>query len=120
MAANSVTILPSSSHSADSTNSPIVGEKYKGAGYYGMGDGFHSVQIQVTDFSGIISIQGTLATNPTDSDWVDVLLNDSITSLQLSAESHNQVYNFIGNFVWVRANISSWTDGHINRIMLNF
>lgn len=136
MAANSVTILPSSSHSADSTDSPLVGEKYKGAGFYGMGDGFHSVQIQVTNFTGIIKIQGTLASDPTESDWLDINLNDNgeyhvdttglisqvglLHQIDLANSTHNKVYNFVGNFVWIRANVSTWTAGHIDRIMLNF
>jgi hypothetical protein len=136
MAANSVIILPSQSHNADSTNGLLIGEKFKGAGFYGMGDGFHSVQIQVTNFTGTITIQGSLATDPSELDWVDITLNDQgeyrvdttgfvsivgiINSLELTNSNHNKIYNFVGNFVWVRAKISSWADGHINRIMLNF
>lgn len=136
MAANSVIILPSSSHNNDSSNTPLVGEKYKGAGFYGMGDGFHSVQIQLTNFTGTVSIQGSLATDPTENDWIDIALNDHGDyivdttglvstvgiqySLQLTSSSHNKVYNFVGNFVWIRANVSEWTAGHIDRIMLNF
>lgn len=136
MAANSVTILPSTSHAADSTNRPLVGEKFKGAGFYGMGDGFHTVQIQVTNFSGIIKIQGTLATNPVESDWVNINLKEQeslvvdttglvspisyLDSVTINNGTQNKIYNFVGNFVWIRANISTWTDGQINKIMLNF
>jgi hypothetical protein len=136
MAANSVIILPSSSHSADSTNTPLVGEKFKGAGFYGLGTGYHTVQIQLTSFSGIIKIQGTLATNPSPNDWIDINLKEEeslsvdttglispvsvLDFISLTNSTINRIYNFSGNFVWIRVNISTWTDGQINKIMLNF
>ena len=125
MAANSTIILNSQSHT-DSTASPmdLVSEKFKGAGFYGMGDGFHTVQIQLTSFKGTISIQGSLATSPADEDWVNVSLDSSegsVTEITYGAiTSSNKVYNFIGNFVWVRAVVSNWTTGAINRVLLNY
>lgn len=136
MAANSTIILNSSSHNNTSNNTPIVGEKYKGAGFYGMGDGFHTVQIQITNFTGSIKIQGTLASAPTEADWIDINFGDpnsftidttgSVSVGELlnivtsTNTSLNKVYNFTGNFVWLRANVVTWTAGSINRIMLNF
>jgi len=29
------------------------------------------------------------------------------------------MYNFTGNFVWVRCLITSWTDGSVNSVKLN-
>ena len=74
MAANSTVIIPSSSHNNTSNDTPLVGEKYKGAGFYGLGDGFHTVQIQLTNFTGSVKIQGTLASSPTEGDWLDIEL----------------------------------------------
>ena len=42
--ANSETILTSNTHAGDSTIETVVGNKFKGDGYYGRSDGFHSVQ----------------------------------------------------------------------------
>lgn len=127
MAANSIVLLPSESH-ADSNAQPIenIGEKQKGAGYYGMNDGFHTVQIQLTSFIGTVKIQGSLAADPAEEDWVDVRMSlqgssDLISSLiYATASSPNVIYNFVGNFVWLRASVTNWTTGSINRILLNF
>jgi len=82
------------------------------------------VQIQLTSFKGTISIQGSLATSPADEDWVNVSLDSSegsVTEITYGAiTSSNKVYNFIGNFVWVRAVVSNWTTGAINRVLLNY
>lgn len=127
MAANSIILLPSETHT-DSNALPIesIGEKQKAGGYYGMADGFHTVQIQLSSFIGSVRIQGSLATDPIDDDWVDIRMalpgsNDLISELiYASAESPNVIYNFVGNFVWVRATVTNWTTGAINRILLNF
>ena len=135
MAANSTVLINSTSHDNTAHDTPLVGEKFKGAGFYGLGDGFHTVQVHVTSFTGSIVFQGTLASDPTDIDWVDIQLGQEgalgvdTTGLISQAELSNiiatnqtiqKVYNFTGNFVWVRANITSWTAGSINRILLNF
>lgn len=136
MAANSVILLNSTVHSNDSTSSPLVGEKFKGAGFYGLGDGFHTVQVQLTLFTGIVKIQGSLATDPSDDDWIDINFSeqgrfsvdttglvsneDFLQDINLTNSSINKTYNFTGNFVWVRANVTYWTGGQINRVLLNF
>ena len=137
MAANSTVLLPSNSHDNTSDNTPYTGEKFKGAGFYGMGDGFHTAQIQVTTFTGSIVLQGSLATDPGDNDWIDIkltiqgngysvdttgLVSDigAVDAYTGTSSTDNKVYNFTGNFVWVRANVTEWTGGHIDRVLLNF
>lgn len=112
MAANSEIILSSNTHSGDSTTETIVGSKFKGDGYYGRSDGFHSVQYTYDGLSGIITIQGTLAVDPTEDDWFDV---HTYTADQ---ESSSKIANFTGNYVWIRASVV-YTDGTISSITLN-
>jgi len=118
--ANSETILSAQSHPGDSTNETVTGEKYKGDGYYGRSDGFHTVQYNVTGFIGTIDIQATLAVDPGDADWF-TLSSTNLTSTDDSSDYANGsfIYNFTGNYVWVRAYISDWTDGTVNSIQLN-
>ena len=47
MSSISETILTNSVHPGDSTIVTVVGEKYKGDGFYGRADGFHTVQYNV-------------------------------------------------------------------------
>jgi hypothetical protein len=134
--ANSEIILSAQSHPGDSTAETVTGEKFRGDGYYGRSDGFHTVQVNLNEFIGRIEIQGTLAIDPTDEDWFTVSLGGTVTStvdttgLVSSASTavtinYNQnetsvkTYNFTGNYVWLRAKVSNWTDGTINSIALN-
>ena len=68
MPSNSKTILAQNLHADDSTGRTITGDKFTGDGYYGRSDGIHTVQINLTDWSSEISIEGTLAVDPVDAD----------------------------------------------------
>lgn len=84
----------------------VVGDKIRADGWYGSKDGLHTIQITTSNFRGRISIQASLATNPTEDDWF--YINLSGTQIHLiydCAESSTKAYNFTGNFVWVRAKI---------------
>ena len=109
---NSETILSAQSHPGDSVLTTVIGEKFKGDGYYGRSDGFHSVQYTYTNLTGTISIQGTLAVDPVDSDWFDVHVYTATT------ETSSKIANFTGNYVWIRANLD-YTNGDVNSITLN-
>jgi hypothetical protein len=111
--ANSETILSAQTHPGDSTDESVIGEKYRGDGYYGRGDGFHTAQYTVTGFTGTVNIQATLAIDPTTDDWF------TIYTQAYSTASGSFVTNFTGNYVWIRAHISNWTDGAVNSIKLN-
>jgi len=132
--ANSETILSAQTHPGDSTNQSVTGEKYRGDGYYGRSDGFHTVQVSITGFIGRIEMQGTLAVDPAEADWFTVelgtgtmsvdttgaLSEQNITNVEYATATSNvKSYNFTGNYVWVRAKISNWTDGTVNSIKLN-
>mgnify|MGYP003670284254 CR=1 FL=1 len=132
--ANSETILSANTHPGDSTPTVVTGTKYRGDGYYGRSDGFHTVQVDLAGFIGKVAMQGTLATNPVEADWFTVELGtgnssvdttglitaQNITSVEYtSATTNTKNYNFTGNYVWVRAYVSNWTDGTVNSIRLN-
>ena len=59
-------------NAADST-AATVSDKVKADGYYGNADGLHTVAyICSSDFVGTIKMQGSLATEPSSSDWFDI------------------------------------------------
>lgn len=116
MPANSETILSAQTHPGDSTVETVTGEKFKGDGYYGRSDGFHTIQYTVTGFRGAIEIQATLAIDPAEEDWFQVSYTDLVVD---GADTYSAFQNFVGNYVWVRAHISDWTDGTVNSIQLN-
>lgn len=112
MPSNSETILSSQTHPGDSTTENVVGEKFRGDGYYGRSDGVHTVQYNFTGLTGTIKIQATLAVEPADTDWFDV------HTYTAAEETANKFTNFTGNYVWVRAMLT-YTDGTVDSILLN-
>lgn len=119
MSTYSETILTSQSyndHSSAPTVQSVTSDQYKGDGFYGRSDGLHTVQYSVSDFTGVINMQATLAVDPTEADWFTVP-NTDLSSTNNSTGS--SLYNFTGNYVWVRARVSNWTNGSITSIKLN-
>jgi hypothetical protein len=137
---NSKTIVTTQTHPDDSTVQSYTGDKFKADGFYGRADGFHTVQLNLNTFTGEVTIQGSLEVDPQANDWFDVTLQTNtsvtgtvdttgaisvgasvaITDLSYSSTTSNTNFNFIGNYVWVRAIVSNWTSGTVESIMLNY
>ena len=83
-------------------------DKTQGDGYFGGTDGVHTVMYTSTqDFVGTITMQASLASIPTDNDWVTVA-NTTVTYNSINVRNTFSVdyFNFTGNFVWVRGVVS--------------
>ena len=92
----------------------------QGDGYYGASDGVHTVMYTTTsEFDGSVSMQATLASNPTESDWFDVT-NTSVSYNSMDMRDFPSVdyFNFTGNFVWVRG-VVSINNGAVESIQYN-
>jgi len=100
-------------------NHNLVGDAIRADGYYGRTDGLHTVQVIVNNFTGSFGIQGTLATEPTDSDWFDINLNanrnvssaspyvsfpvNPLAPTGQTGDDATLAFTFVGNFVYLRA-----------------
>jgi len=113
MPSNSENILTNQTHPGDSTSETVTGDKFKGDGYYGRSDGLHTVQYNFTGLTGDLLIQGTLSTEPAETDWF------TVDSYIASQETSSVISSFTGNYVYVRAKVINWTDGTVNSIVLN-
>lgn len=118
MPANSEIILSGQVHPGDSSTQSIVGDAFKGDGYYGRSDGFHTIQYNITGFIGTVNIQATLEVSPNDEDWFTVFTQAYPVSND-EGTTTSEIVNFTGNYVWVRSVISDWTDGSVNSVLLN-
>lgn len=119
-------------------------DNLKGDGYFSNSDGFHTVQVNLTEFQGAVDIYGTLATEPAEGDWISIGLeapgslasnryvidttglislagSDTTSSINYSitATTVSSTFNFVGNYVWLRAQVSNWTAGTVTSIELN-
>lgn len=119
---NSEILLNSVSHNGQPDPQAITGDKHPGDGYYGRSDGLHTVQYSLVGYQGTISIQATLATQPTEQDWFTVYTMPyqlSINQYTLGPQRLSNIINFTGNYVWIRAVLSEWVDGAVDFIRLN-
>lgn len=93
--------------------SDTTGEKFKGDGYYGNSDGIHTISYDTDSFSGTITIEATLSTNPTaEADWFTIHTDTR------SSSTVTKYVNVTGNFVYLRAKVTR-TAGTVNSIRLN-
>jgi hypothetical protein len=97
----------------------VTGEPIRGAGWYGPTNGIHSIAIKVQNFMGRVNVQATIATNPAETDWFNVIPNplDPTTILPYiqypqpgyvvvspqTGETSTYGFTFTANAVWVRA-----------------
>lgn len=92
----------------------VVGEPYHADGWYGFSSGMHSVSFQVSNFSGRIWIQASLALEPQEGDWFDIWLDCDHPYLQFplnpmfptgeqGGDSSTTAVKFIVNALWIRA-----------------
>lgn len=115
MSRKSIVLLPGTS---DNLN--VVGDKVVGDSYLGFTDGLHTIAIYVTNFTGRVFLQGTLATDPQEDDWFDISLvtnqfsNEQFVQFPLdplnptgtNGDTGVEAFTFIGNFVFLRAGIN--------------
>ena len=121
MPKNSDILLPNISHEGDSAVQESIGEKYKADGYFSRSDGFHTVQYNLNGFIGTLYIQATLSLDPTQQDWFTLPeTTHTSSSTEDSKASGGFLYNFTGNYVWVRAVATDWTDGTVKSVLFNY
>lgn len=122
MARKTITLLPNSG-----TNLDLIGEAVPGDSYYGFTDGLHTIAIYGQNLTGRVKIQGTLATNPTDEDWFNVLI-DGLPFKDYNEFTGVEGYTFTANLVFLRAILDRTslgqtdisTVGYIDKIYLNY
>lgn len=110
-----------------STNGTLVYKSIpaKGDGYFGNSDGLHTVMYTYdSNFVGTITMQASLATNPIENDWFDIVgTSEELTENSPgyngnSVTAQSKYFNFTGNFVWVRG-VVSIDSGQVDSIYYN-
>lgn len=92
----------------------VYTERKKAGGYH-LNDGFHTFVYQTENFTGSISLQGTLELYPGETDWVNVVETE-FTGTEYTGSFSG---NFSANFVWLRAGYQL-ESGNISQIRYSF
>ena len=111
MKTSSYILIPSSSFGSD-----IAGTPQKAAAYYSKDKSVQTISCYVTDFIGVITIEATLdASNDTDNYFPIQIIGDGIAPL-----TENDFANLTGNYTWIKATVTSFTQGNIGKVSIGY
>jgi hypothetical protein len=103
--------------SFNGSNYLIRGAKQPAASYYLSGANLQTITWNLTSVTGTLTIQASLVNSPnesTDTDWFTVY---TFSDEMLTEISYT---NITGNFIWIRAKISSFTNGVIQNVKVSY
>lgn len=108
-------LLSQTAHPANpGTSVEYIGDQKQAAAYYLANRDLQTVTWNFSsEFEGNCKIQASLVTSPGVSDWFDVYTIDTVNE-------KNGYHNINGNFVWIRAKVTNWTDGPINLATVSY
>lgn len=112
---STVVLIPQTAHpGAPGSVQSLNGQKQQAAAYYLANRDLQTISWNFSNtFDGTCSIQASLVTDPGTSDWFTVYELDLSTS-------KNGFYNLPGNFVWLRASVTSWTEGSVQLVTASY
>ena len=121
MSITNETLLPTTTYGIPSGNYDgvstfFVGTPIPAANYYNGQGSAQTAIVQTTNFVGEIKIQGTLNDWTQEALWFDISTYGNISA----ATTDTAAINMMGNFVWIRAQVSGFTAGIINSANLVF
>lgn len=89
-------------------------------GYYGRNNQLYTVTATVQHFTGTISLQGSLGSDPEEiRDYFDIPDSSWTTTNDLTTKFHSHYVNFSGNYTFIRAKVV-FSYGVVSQILYNF
>ena len=92
-----------------------TGDNIRADAFYGNTDGLHTVSVKFDDFVGRIYIEGTLASNPEETDWFPIYLTSGTSYKQYPVNSASPTgivgdtgtdgFTFRVNVIYLRARV---------------
>ena len=97
----------------------VTGVAQHAAGYYLGGRDLQTVNINLTNVTGNIVIEASLATTPGALDWFKVYELEANNTSNVNANASTYT-NVEGNFVHMRAKVEGFYNGIVNFIKLSY
>ena len=125
--ATTLILLPETAYVNPGNGAPytVTGTSNPAAAYYLGNRDLQTVAVKLTQVTGNIVIEASLATSPTNNDWFQVyMLQANANAAPNTAPeiaSNASVYtNIEGNFVYIRAKIEDFNAGILHYIKLSY
>jgi hypothetical protein len=115
--ATTLILLPETSYNSGNTPSnvyTVTGTYQPAAAYYLGNRDLQTVNLKLTNVTGNIVLEASLATTPTEQDWFEVgkyVANSSNTTTYTNIE---------GNFVYMRAKVEDFAQGTVQYVKLSY
>jgi hypothetical protein len=120
-------LLPQTSYVNPGNGAPytVTGTSQPGASYIIAPRSLQTVNINVTNCTGNITIEASLATTPSSTDWFKVYeleanANAASNSAPQIASNASVYTNINGNFVYMRAKVVDFQGGVVNFVKLSY
>ena len=101
----------------DGTSLFFHSKPVEAASYYGGHGAIQTIVITVTNFVGKIALKGSLNSTYESAKYFDTETFDATTGAPVTT---TQAFTITGRFVWMRAEISEFTQGTINSITIAY
>jgi hypothetical protein len=120
-------LLPQTTYVNPGNNSSytVTGNNQPGASYIIAPRSLQTVNINLTNCTGNITIEASLATTPVSTDWFNVYeleanANAAANSAPQIASNASVYTNINGNFVYMRAKVVDFAGGVVNFVKLSY
>jgi len=109
-------LLPQTSYLNPGNGAPytVTGNAQPAAAYYLGNQDLQTVNFNITNVTGNIVIEATLAANSDNADWFKVY------EFEATASNTSSYTNIDGNFVYVRAKIENFSQGTVNFVKVSY
>lgn len=114
--ATTLILLPQTAYQNPGNGAPytVIGNAQPAAAYYLGNQDLQTVNFNLTNVSGNIIIEATLASDSSNAEWFKVY------EYEASASNVSTYTNIDGNFVYVRAKVENFQEGTINFIKVSY
>lgn len=120
-------LLPQTNYVNPGNGAPytVTGNSQPAAAYYLGNQDLQTVNYGLTNCSGNIVIEASLASSPTETDWFRVYeleanANAAANSAPQIASNAKAYTNIDGNFVYLRAKLEDFNGGTVNYIKVSY
>ena len=120
-------LLPQTAYVNPGTGAPytVTGNSQPGASFIIAPRSLQTVNINLTNCTGNITIEASLATTPSSTDWFKVYeltanANAAANSAPQIASNASVYTNINGNFVYMRAKVVDFEGGLVNFVKLSY
>lgn len=120
-------MLPQTAYQNPGNGAPytVTGTEQTAAAYYLGNQDLQTVNIRLSNVTGNIVIEATIATTPSNNDWFKVYeleanANATANSAPQIASNASMYTNIEGNFVYMRAKIEDFQGGVVNYVKLSY